>query len=249
MVMPRGEDPIEEKDSKPIKPTIPWKYIAIAAIAAAAIFGFIAASDFFSHNSATTATTGTGGQPSQYQPANQAPAALISSNKESKKPKATHNPELTEMKIHKTLREGYIDLKNVPTKIPVMIISTTDGRPLYLIDFKIDIDNKKITGTIENREEYSQAIFYPFKIAFKTNIAIPLCGPSSQTIKWQGKVTRPDLTKLSNKLVGPTAILVKPGEKVCFVLKMEDGYDEYLTSKFSEGSQGEKIGYVKFIKI
>jgi len=247
MVMPRGEDPVGGKDSKPIKPTIPWRYIAIAAIAAAAIFGFVAASEFFSHNSATTTTTGTGGQPSEYQPANQAPAALISSNKESKKTESTPNPE----NFNTPYDKGYIDLKEIPIKIPINSFEgqrycTTNGRPIYLTDFKIDMDNEKITGTIENQEEHSVAIIYPSKIAFKTNIGITLCGPSSQTIKWQGKVTRPDPTKYNR--VGPAAVFLGPCEKVSFVLKMEDGYVDYLTSKFSKGSQGEKIGYVKFWK-
>lgn len=56
MVMRSGEDIAGDKDAKPAKP-LPWKYIAIAAIAAASILGLIAAISLFNTNPAAARTS------------------------------------------------------------------------------------------------------------------------------------------------------------------------------------------------
>lgn len=109
MVMRSGEDIAGDKDAKPAKP-LPWKHIAIAAIAAASILGLIAAISLFNTNPAAT-TTSSGWQPPP-EPAN--PGGWIPPDEPNDPAVAITNPP---EKVVKQFLKEYPHIKLYPTKL------------------------------------------------------------------------------------------------------------------------------------
>jgi len=218
---PRKEIPVEHEWN--------WKHIAIAAIAVASILGLIATISLFNTNPATT-TTSSGWQPPP-EPAN--PGGWIPPD-EPNEPATTPTPEVTpdpEM-IEYILRLGYKDLNDTPLGFLL-----NEKYSLYVVDFKIDINNAKITGAIENRGN-EPAVAHTFRISFKTESGYSIPDPNDQKIEWQEKVTRPKYT--GSKYQG---ILIEPGEKVHFVLEMREGYDEYFKELCQRGAEPKYVNF------
>lgn len=161
--MQSGDVPAGGEDSKSAKP-LPWKYILIAAILAAAILGifFAATSGIFSSpasiadTTASSASTGSGWQPPANpnpgggwippnEPDKPTPTAEIT--KATTKETASQTPIIIKsynknMKMH-TVKKLW-DINNLPKEIPYK----REG--IYITNFKIG--NGEISGTIENKQ-------------------------------------------------------------------------------------------------
>jgi len=142
MVKQSGEDPAGGKDGKSAKP-LPWKYIALAAIAASAVFGMLAISGIFSNPASiadTTATSAsTGSISGASQPATN-PGLALTDNREddSKITKATRIPSPNEI-----TQDRFIDISNPPKFVKA-------NSNLVITEIEIDKNNNKIKANYLN---------------------------------------------------------------------------------------------------